>query len=50
MAEDEPVGPGGIEPWELLTDSQKLDAIKMLLDQIIDMLRGTAGGGRGLGH
>jgi tetrahydromethanopterin S-methyltransferase subunit G len=52
MSEDEPVGPGGMEPWELLTDSQKLDALKAKLDEIMNWLMARLGTaeGRGLGH
>lgn len=52
---DEPARPGGIEPWDTLTDAQRADAIKAQLDRIeamVKALHDALGGspGRGLGH
>jgi hypothetical protein len=55
MSDAEPVGPGGIEPVELLTPEQMFAAIqaKLLeLQKAINDIREAVAGssGRGLGH
>ena len=54
MSEDEPIGPGVIEPEDLLTPEQRmqaqLDRIEKMLMEILQAVAGAPTGGRGLGH